>query len=151
MAALAKGGRETRLNIFNMQSHSHTPKPGSVHVRVCGVFVPERGKRRKASGFAVQVHDIGQDNTTLQLSAHGAVPVQATHRAFAECVADDHSAQVAQQGAVATGLACVEHIAGREQKDVTLRVGNVTTLLELQRLLPAQGEQRGARGRASCS
>ena len=58
---------------FNMQSHAHTPKPDSVHVRVCGVFLPERGTRRKASGFAVQVHDIGQDNTTLRLSAHGAV------------------------------------------------------------------------------
>ena len=118
-----------------------------MHVRVCGVFVPERGKRRKASGFAAQVHDIGQDSTAPRLSAHGAVPVRATHKAFAKCVADDHSAQVAQQGAVAAGLACVEHIARREKKDVTLRVGNVTTLLELRRSLPAQGEQRLARAR----
>ena len=28
----------------------------------------------------------------------------------------------------------------REKKDITLRVGNVTTLLELRRPLPAQGE-----------
>ena len=106
---------------------------GSVRKKYVWECMYVTNKRAPASGIAVVAHTIEADQSREVLRAHAPVPATATHgraRAWA-CVAKRHTRQVAQQAAVWAGLTYAEQRA-REGRDVTLTVGSVTALRDLQ-------------------
>ena len=131
VASVAKG--VPRLRLLSAQPPTAPAASHSVHIQIAAVLVPATSKRAPASGIAVVAHEIGADRSTELLRAHAPVPATATHgraRAWA-CVAKRHTKQVAQQAAVWAGLTYAEQQA-RAGRDVTMTVGSVTTLKDLQ-------------------
>ena len=131
MASVAKGA--PRLHLLSAQPPAAPAASHSVHIQVAAALVPATSKRAPASGVAVVAHTVAADRSAELLRAHAPVPATATHgrsRAWA-CVAKRHTQQMAQQAAVWAGLTYAGQLAGAG-KDVTLTVGSVTALRDLQ-------------------
>ena len=91
-----------------------------MHVKVVAAFVPATAKAPAASGWAGEAHTVQADRTAPRLAAHGAVPARATHPALTQHVAERHTQQVAQQGALAAWLTYAEQLAQRGSRVVFL-------------------------------
>jgi hypothetical protein len=118
-----------------------------VHLKAVAAFVPATAKAPAASGWAGEAHTVQADRAELRLAAHGAVPARTTHPAFSQHVAERHTQQVAQQGALAAWLTYAEQLAQRGRR-VVLSVYSATTERDLRQPLRDERRRRACKHEA---
>ena len=98
------------------------PGPG-VHIIVAAIHLPARGKQPPAGGWAIEAHDVADDEQrtqTLRLSAHGAVPACSTHGTGAPPHAPQpHTVQPTHHTALAATPHYAPQCAQRKQRQPT--------------------------------
>ena len=146
IASMARAGRP-HVNLLSAPPPAAPAESGAVHLKVVAAFVPATAKAPAASGWAGEAHTVQADRTAPRLAAHGAVPARATHPALTQHVAERHTQQVAQQGALAAWLTYAEQLAQRGSR-VVLTVYSATTERDLRQPLRDERRRRACKHEA---